>query len=281
MKRLIKGSSKGRFASFFALKRKNLAIPYALFLFLFVIVPLVLIVFYAFTDADGHFSFEALVNFFTSTSKLNVLLMSLFMGLQTTIICLLLGYPASYFLANRKYNKNAVLVLLFIMPMWINFVIRTGATRDLLLWIGIAGGEHPWAATLIGMTYNYLPFTILPLYTTMLKLDRSQVEAAADLGANPFQVFTKSVLPQSLPGIVSASEMVFMPVMSSYVISDTLSEGKIALFGNSIYLNFTNSQWNEGSFMALIMLLLIGISMLFTHRFSGSDAATARGGNLW
>mgnify|MGYP002515539635 FL=1 len=207
--------------------------------------------------------------------------MSLFVGLQTTLICLLLGYPAAYFLANRKYNKNAVLVLLFIMPMWINFVIRTGATRDLLLWIGLAGGDHPWEATLIGMTYNYLPFTILPLYTTMLKLDKSQVEAAADLGANPIQCFLKSVLPQSLPGIVSASEMVFMPVMSSYVISDTLSEGKITLFGNSIYLNFTNSQWNEGSFMALVMLFLIGISMLLTHRFSGSDAAEARGGNLW
>lgn len=281
MKPMTKEESKGRLASFFALKRKNLAIPYALFLALFVIIPLLLIIWYAFTDASGNFSLEAMKSFFTSASKWSVLVMSLFMGLQTTLICLLLGYPAAYFLANRKYNKNAVLVLLFIMPMWINFVIRTGATRDLLLWIGLAGGDHPWMATLIGMTYNYLPFTILPLYTTMLKLDKSQVEAAADLGANPFQCFLKSVLPQSLPGIVSASEMVFMPVMSSYVISDTLSEGKITLFGNSIYLNFTNSQWNEGSFMALIMLFLIGISMLFTHRFSGSDAAEARGGNLW
>ncbi len=281
MKSLTKEERKGRLASFFALKRKNLAIPYALFLLLFVIVPLLLIVWYAFTDGNGNFSFAAVVSFFTTASKWNVLLMSLFVGLQTTIICLLLGYPAAYFLANRKYNKNAVLVLLFIMPMWINFVIRTGATRDLLLWIGLAGGDHPWAATLIGMVYNYLPFTILPLYTTMLKLDKSQVEAAADLGANPFQTFIKSVLPQSLPGIVSAAEMVFMPVMSSYVISDTLSEGKITLFGNSIYLNFTNSQWSEGSFMALIMLFIIGVSMLLTHRFSGSDAAEARGGNLW
>ena len=276
-----KAERKGKLATFFALKRKNLAIPYALFLVLFVIVPLLLIIWFAFTDADGNFSFNAVIRFFTTSSKWNVLVVSLFMGVQTTIICLLLGYPAAYFLANRKYNKNAVLVLLFIMPMWINFVIRTGATRDLLLWIGIKGGDHPWLATLIGMTYNYLPFTILPLYTTMLKLDKSQVEAAMDLGANPFQAFAKSVLPQSLPGVVSASEMVFMPVMSSYVISDTLSEGKISLFGNSIYLNFTNSQWNEGSFMALIMLVLIGISMLLTHRFGGSDAAEARGGGLW
>lgn len=269
-----------KFRSFFALKRKNLAFPYALFLFLFVIIPLLLIVWYAFSDKSGNPSWAALASFFTSTSKLSVLLVSLFMGIETTLICLVLGYPAAYFLANKKFNKNGVLVLLFIMPMWINFVIRTGATRDLLLWIGIKGGEQPWAATLIGMVYNYLPFTILPLYTTMLKLDKSQIEAATDLGANPVQAFLKSVLPQSLPGIVSASQMVFMPVMSSYVISDTLSEGKITLFGNSIYLNFTNSQWNEGSFMALIMLAIIGISMLFTRKFD-RDPAAARGGSLW
>jgi spermidine/putrescine transport system permease protein len=281
----MKLSSKGKlrarkFRSFFALKRKNLAIPYSLFLILFVILPLLLIVWYAFTDSNGNPSWAAALSFFTTSSKWSVLLVSLFMGLQTTLICLLLGYPAAYFLANKKYNTNGVLVLLFIMPMWINFVIRTGATRDLLLWMGLAGGEHPWTATLIGMVYNYLPFTILPLYTTMLKLDKSQIEAATDLGANPFQAFVKSVLPQSMPGIVSASQMVFMPVMSSYVISDTLSEGKITLFGNSIYLNFTNSQWNEGSFMAVIMLVIIGISMLLTSKWD-KDPAAARGGSLW
>jgi spermidine/putrescine transport system permease protein len=281
MKLSSKAKLRGRkFRSFFALKRKNLAIPYALFLILFVILPLLLIVWYAFTDSSGNPSWAAAISFFTTSSKWSVLLVSVFMGLQTTLICLLLGYPAAYFLANKKYNTNGVLVLLFIMPMWINFVIRTGATRDLLLWMGLAGGEHPWTATLIGMVYNYLPFTILPLYTTMLKLDKSQIEAATDLGANPYQAFIKSVLPQSMPGIVSASQMVFMPVMSSYVISDTLSEGKITLFGNSIYLNFTNSQWNEGSFMAVIMLVIIGISMLLTSKWD-KDPAAARGGSLW
>lgn len=262
------------------LQRKYLAIPYAVFLALFVIAPIILIVYYAFTDNNGYPSLDAAIEFFTSTSKLNVLLVSLFIAIQTTLICLVIGYPLAYFLANSKYNKNTILVMLFVMPMWINFVLRTGATRDLLTWLGINGGSHPYLATLVGMVYNYLPFTVLPLYTTMLKLDKSQIEAASDLGANPFQVFTKSIIPQSLPGIVSAATMVFMPTMSSYVISDTLSEGKITLFGNSIYISFSNAQWNTGSFLALIMLIIIGISMIFTYN-SDSNNAEQRGGGLW
>ena len=273
---------------FFALKRKHLAIPYALFLVLFVVIPLLTILIYAFTKTtyDEYnnkvvsFSFDAAANFFTKSYKWEALFVSFFMGLQTTAICILLSYPAAFFLADKRVSKNSVLVILFIMPMWINFVIRTGATRDLLSWMGLDGSTHPWGATLIGMVYNYIPFTILPLYTTMLKLDRSQIEASYDLGANRFQTFFRNILPQSLPGIVSASEMVFMPVMSSYVISDTLSEGKITLFGNYIYLDFTNSLWNEGSFMALVMLIIIGISMFLT-RGVDKDAASNRGGALW
>jgi spermidine/putrescine transport system permease protein len=272
---------------FFGLKRRYLAIPYALFLVLFVVIPLLLIVGYAFSETNvvngvkvTSFSFAAAASFFTSASKWSVLFVSLFTGVQTTIICLLLAYPAAYFLAEKKFNANKILVILFIMPMWINFVIRTGATRDLLNWMGLSGSTHPWSATLIGMVYNYLPFTILPLYTTMLKLDHSQVEAAADLGATPWQVFWKNVIPQTLPGIVSACEMVFMPVMSSYVISDTLSESKITLFGNYIYLDFSNSLWNEGSFMALLMLVIIGITMFFTRNIE-KDPTGSRGGGLW
>ena len=277
-----------RLGQAFALKRKYLAIPYALFLVLFVIIPILLIVGYAFTDTSYNsagekvtsFSFNAIAGFFTNPAKWSVLFVSLFIGIQTTIICLVLAYPAAYFLAEKKFNVNKVLVILFIMPMWINFVIRTGATRDLLTWMGLSGSTHPWGATIIGMVYNYLPFTVLPLYTTMLKLDHSQMEAAADLGANPWQVFWKNVIPQSLPGIISACEMVFMPVMSSYVISDTLSEGKITLFGNYIYLAFSNSLWNEGSVMALIMLLIIAITMFATRNVE-KDPQGARGAGLW
>ncbi len=274
----------GKVKRFFSFKRKYLTIPYFVFLILFVIIPILIIVFYAFTDTkdDGSltFSFTALVSFFTSPTKINVLVVSLFFGVMNTLICLLIGYPLAYLLADKKVNKNYVLVMLFVMPMWINFVIRTSATRDLLNFMGIAGGTMPYTATMIGMVYNYLPFTILPLYTTMIKLDQSQIEAARDLGANPFQAFVKNILPQSVPGIVSAAEMVFMPTMSSYVISDTLSEGKLTLFGNIIYLHFSQSMWNQGSFMALIMLALIFIAMFFTRKYRGDDAPQ-KGAGLW
>lgn len=276
----MKSNKERKQRRFFVLKRKYLSVPYGLFLVLFVVIPLLLIIWYAFTDSEGHLSLEALVSFFTSGTKWSVLLLSIFMGLQTTLLCLLIGYPIAYFLANKKFKVPAVLVILFIMPMWINFVIRTGATRDLLDSIGLSGGRHPWAATLIGMVYNYLPFVILPLYTTMIKLDHAQMEAAADLGCNPVQVFVRNTLPQSVPGIVSAVEMVFMPVMSSYVISDTLSEGKITLLGNYIYLDFTQGLWNEGSFMALIMLVIIAVATFATRKVRRDDGPV-RGGGLW
>lgn len=264
---------------FFTLQRKYLCIPYFIFLILFIIVPILIIVFYAFTydyvDAMNvtriKLSGEAFMNFFTDPSKLNVLLVSLFIALITTLICLLIGFPLAFFLADKKVNKNAVLVTLFIAPMWINFVLRTGATRDLLTWFGINGGTHPYLATIIGMVQNYLPFVILPLYTTMTKLDQSQIEAARDLGANPAQVMFKNIIPQAVPGIVSACLMTFMPTMSSYVISDTLSEGKIVLIGNYIELEFVNKAWHDGSFMALIMLLFIGITMFISQKFSGDE----------
>ena len=268
-------SSKAR--RFFTLQRKYLAIPYIVFFVLFILVPIGIVMFYAFTyeytdpvtgqkfiSASG----QAFINFFTSKSKWNVLFVSLFIATITTLICLVIGFPLAYFLADKKVNKNAVLVTLFIAPMWINFVLRTGATRDLLTWFGINGGNYPYVATLIGMVQNYLPFVILPLYTTMLKLDKSQIEAARDLGANPTQVFTKNILPQAFPGIVSACLMTFMPTMSSYVISDVLSEGKITLFGNYIELEFTNKAWHDGSFMALVMLVFIGLTMLLSQKSS-------------
>lgn len=262
---------------FFTLQRKYLSIPYIVFLVLFILVPIGIVMFYAFTyeytdSVTGakyiKASGEAFLNFFTSWSKWNVLFVSLFIATATTLLCLLIGFPLAYFLADKKVNKNAVLVTLFIAPMWINFVLRTGATRDLLTWMGINGGNHPYFATLVGMVQNYLPFVILPLYTTMTKLDKSQIEAARDLGANPTQVFIKNIIPQAVPGIVSACLMTFMPTMSSYVISDTLSEGKITLFGNYIELEFTNKAWHDGSFMALVMLVLIAITMLISQKFS-------------
>lgn len=267
----------------FRFQRKYLSIPYMIFMALFIIVPILLIAWYAFSNANGQLSLDAAKKFFGDPSKFHVIMVSLFIAVQTTLICLLIGYPVAYILADKKYNKNVVLLMLFIMPMWINFVLRTAATRDILFAFELpdgtkplTGGNAPYLATLFGMVYNYLPFVILPLYTTMIKLDRSQMEAAADLGASPIQVFVKNVIPQSIPGIVSAITMTLMPVMSSYVISDALSEGNITLIGNSIYLSFANSQWNNGSFTALLLLVLVLISMWAT---SGKQE-DARA-NLW
>lgn len=249
-------------------QRKYLSIPYILFLFVFVVLPILFIIYYAFTDSDGNFSLESLRLFFTSTNKLNVLINSLLFSVLNTIICIGIGYPVAYILSRMRFKGSYIIVLLFVMPMWINFVLRTGATRDVLSWIGINGGDYPYLATMIGLVYNYLPFVILPLYSTMLKLDKAQIEAAKDLGCNSFNTFTKAIYPQTIPGVVSAAQMVFMPTMSSYVIPEVLSEGKIVLFGNSIYLGFSNYQWSSASFMAIIMLLIIGITMVLTRNYT-------------
>ena len=263
----------------FKFQRKYLSIPYVLFLLLFVVVPVLIIIYYAFTNKNtGEFSFIHLQNFFSDKTNIDVLIISLVFALANTIICLLIGYPIAYILANKKINKNKVLIFLFIMPMWINFVVRTAATRELLTWIGFGGGRYPEFATLVGLVYNYLPFVILPLHSTMLKMDKSQIEASYDLGANGFQTFTKVIIPMTMPGIVSACTMVFMPTISSYVISDLLSEYNIVLFGSYIDLYFNQANWNFGSFMALIMLILIGISVLITRKFSKEDSTRA---SLW
>lgn len=261
----------------FRFQRKHLSIPYLLFFMFFIITPLLLILFYAFTDkATGALSFNNLIAFVSDKTNIDVLVISLVFAFGNTLICLLIGYPIAYILA--RLVKNQVLVLLFIIPMWINFVIRTGATRDLLTWIGIGGGTHPELATMIGLVYNYLPFVILPLHSTMVKMDTSQIEASYDLGANGVQTFTKVVLPMTMPGIVSAATMVFMPTLSSYVISDLLSEYNIVLFGSYIDLYFNQANWNFGSFMALIMLLLIFISVLITRKFSKEESSRT---SLW
>jgi len=268
--------SKTRKIKHFSL-RKGLCIPYGLFLLFFVIFPILLIIFYAFTDNSFHFSLEAAKSFFTTTSKLNVLFVSLFISLQTTIVCLIIGYPLAYFLANKKFNKNAVLITLFIAPMWINFVLRTSAMKQVMNWINLSCGEYPYLCTIIGMVYNYLPFVILPLYTTMLKLDKNQIEAASDLGANSFQVFVKNIIPQSFPGIISAIMMTFMPTMSSYVISDAMSERQITIIGTYINIDFSNSAYHDGSFLALIMLVLVGLTMLL----SGNSKKQERSSDIW
>lgn len=257
--------------------RKSLALPYAIFMILFVVIPLALIVAYAFTDENGRLTLENFRTFFSGGHNINTLMFSIFIGMANTAVCLLLGYPAAFILAKKRMGFGKATVLLFVMPMWINFVLRTAATRDLLFAMGLSGGEHPYLATMIGMVYNYLPFVILPLYTTMTKMNLSLIEASYDLGANKVQTFFLTILPMTMPGIASAATMVFMPTMSSYVISDVMGERKISLIGNSIQLYFDQGLWHIGSLVALIMLIIIAFGSFCTD---SEPEDNARGG-LW
>jgi len=269
----------------FNFQRKYLAFPYLIFLVGFIVLPLFIVFFYAFTNAEGQPSLDAAASFFNNPQRINILINSIGYALVNTVVCLLIGYPVAMILANKKYNKNAVVVLLFVMPMWINFVIRTWATKDLLYWIGITANENPnyGLAVTIGLVYNFLPFVILPLYTTMLKMDKSQIEAAQDLGATPWQTFYKVIIPMTMPGIVAAATMVFMPTISSQVIPTILSEKKIILFGEAIYNAYFRSSTpnaiNIGSFMSLIMLVFIGLTLFITRKFNKRDERARK--HLW
>ena len=263
--------------------RKQLCIPYALFLALFVVFPMLMILFYALTDTvNGSitFTFANFANFFTSTAKLSTLLMSFTIAIISTTICLLIGYPIAYILARSKFRKRNVLLMLFIMPMWINFVLRINALRDLLDVINLLGTQN-YLNTIIGMVYDFLPFMILPLYTTLEKLDNSYLEAASDLGGNKFTVFSKVTLPLSMPGVISGITMVFMPSMTNYVVSDTLGNFNITILGKLINEYFTTyDNWHMGSMISIILLVIIFLTLLATGGFKDSKNE-ARGANLW
>jgi len=242
-------------------KRSSWALPYFIFLLLFVVLPLLLIFVYAFRDSAGNFTLDNFVKFVTEPEAFNTFLYSIEIAIYNTLICLLLGYPAAYILSNKALNRSSVTVILFILPMWINALVRTLATAELFGILGIQLGE---GTLIFGMAYDFLPFMIYPIYNTLLKMDKSYVEAAEDLGAKPLTVFTKVVLPLSMPGIKSGILMVFMPTISTFAISEFLTNNKIKLFGTLIQDSINSSFWNYGSALALIMLVIIGISTILT-----------------
>ncbi len=258
---------KKRRKHYFTLKRDHLCIPYSMFLLLFVVFPLMIIVYYAFTSYTGEFTFDNFIWFFSDSAYIMNLLRSILIGLGTTAICLVIGYAIAYVLSRIKSHRRTILLLLFIMPMWINFVLRAMAMKELLTFLGIYG-KNDWVSLFIGMVYDYLPFMILPLYTTLTKMDRSLEEAAADLGANSVTVFFKVTLPLSIPGIISGATMVFLPSMTSYVISDTFGNKNISIIGKLIETWFSMDDYNYGSVIALILLVIMFLTTLFTGGFS-------------
>ena len=254
-------------------KRSNWAIPYFIFLVLFVVLPLVLIVVYALQDGNGSFTLSNVTRFFTDSDALSTFAVSVEVGIDNTLICLLLGYPAAYILADKNLNKSAVTVILFILPMWINALMRTLATAELFNVFGFTLGK---GTLLFGMVYDYLPFMIYPIYNVLLKMDKSYAEAASDLGATPVQVFGKVTLPLSMPGIFSGILMVFMPTVSTFAISEFLTNNKIKLFGTIIQENINSSMWNYGAALSLIMLVIIGLTTILL----GGDEREVEGGTI-
>ncbi len=260
--------------------RKTLsAYPYLVWAVLFIVVPLLLVAYFGFTveRADGSFVFslEHFKEFFTSPIYMTALWRSVWMAAVATAICLLLGYPAAYFLAGSTFKNKGLLIMLLVIPMWMNLLLRTyawvivldtkGLLNTLLGFIGLEPFEFLYGthSIIFGMVYNFLPFMILPIHSVLVKMDNSLVEAAQDLGAPPARVFFKVTLPMSVPGILSGISMVFMPAVTTFAISDILSGKKIQLMGNVIEQKFLLADdWNFGSAMSLILMVLIIITML-------------------
>ncbi len=262
--------------------RKTLCIPYAVFLVFFVIIPMLVILFYAFTDKEMHLSFHNFIRFFSDPTKLSTIVYSLVIALITTVVCLLIAYPVAYILARSTLKRKFVILMLFVMPMWINFVLRVNALREIfnslasapgMEWLGSAN----YFKTVFGMVYDFLPFMILPLYTTMQKIDPSLYEASADLGGSGATSFFRVTLPLSMPGIMSGVTMVFLPSMTNYVVSDMLGNAKVTIIGKFIYEYF-GSDWHMGSMVALILLIVVFLSTWFSGGFKSEE--NVRGANL-
>ena len=254
-------------------KRSNWALPYFIFLVLFVALPLLLIVLYVLRDGSGGFTLSNITRFFSDGDALSTFAVSIEVAIENTLICLLLGYPAAYILANKDLNKSAVTAILFILPMWVNALMRTLATAELFNVFGFTLGK---GTLIFGMVYDYLPFMIYPIYNVLLKMDKSYGEAAADLGATPSEVFRKITLPLSKPGIFSGILMVFMPTVSTFAISEFLTNNKIKLFGTIIQENINSSMWNYGAALSFIMLVIIGLTTVLL----GGEDRKVEGGTL-
>lgn len=268
----------------FRFSRSWLALPYALFLLVFVVIPLLFIVYYAFRDdVTGKMTFSNFTSFFTNPVNLKVAGRSLLISLLSTLVCLAIAYPTAYFIARCNLKNKSAILLLFIVPMWVNFVLRINALKELLDWMGLINKSKTWDIfnTVLGMVYDFLPFMILPIYTTILKIDKSYLEAARDLGATSGKAFLSVTLPLSKAGIVSGISMVFLPSMTNYVVSNWMTNNKVTIIGDFIDSAFYNGIWGAGSVTAIILLTAMFLLTWLTGGFKNDDAAAAKGKGLW
>ena len=267
--------------------RKLLSGPYLFWAASFIIIPLLMIVYYGLTDKEGSFTLLNLAQI-TTPENLKALGLALLLSFISTLLCLVLAYPLAMILSEKNVNQTSFIVLIFILPMWMNFLLRTLAWQNLLEKNGIInsilGFFHLPAQTLIntpyaivlGMVYNFLPFMVLPIYNVLAKIDKDVIFAARDLGASGIQTFSKIILPLSVPGIISGVTMVFVPSLTTFVISDLLGGSKILLIGNVIEQEFKQgSNWHVGSGLSLVLMIFIIASMALIAKYDKNGEGTA------
>ena len=267
--------------------KRLLAGPYVIWAAGFIIIPLLMIFYYGLTDTDGRFTFHNLARI-TTPENLKALGLALLLSVVSTMICLILAYPLCMVLSNLNVNQSSFIVLIFILPMWMNSLLRTLAWQNLLERNGIIniilGFFHLPAleiintpyAIILGMVYDFLPFMVLPIYNVLSKIDGDIIAAARDLGANSAQTFLRIILPLSVPGIISGVTMVFVPALTTFVISDLLGGSKILLIGNVIEQEFKQgSNWHSGSGMSLVLMIFIILSMALIAKYDKDGEGTA------
>ena len=270
---------------------RRMAYPYFVWSAVMIVVPMLLIVMYAFTSKGNDVitfkvTLDNFVRFFSDPIFLDVLKRSLWVAVLTTIICLLMGYPVAYIISQMKEHSKGIMVLLITMPMWINMLVRTYAWVGILQDKGVINtilglfGIGPISliytdfAVVLGMVYNFIPFMILQIYTALSKLDKSYLEAASDLGANKVESFLRITLPLSLPGVLSGITLVFLPAVSSFFIPKMLGGGQYVLIGNVIESQFlTSGNWNFGSAISLIMTIIVMLSLFFTKKLDRTGSS--------
>lgn len=252
-------------------KRSAFAMPYLALSVVFVVVPLFIMLYYAFTDGEtGGMTGANFVHFFSRPNIMAVLGKSFLVAALTTVLCFLLAYPLALALSSSSLNKKFVLVMLFVMPMWINSLLRTYAVKIVLYLMNIT---NAWVSVTVGMVYDFFPFMLLPLYSVLSGMDKSLIEASQDLGASPLRTLFTVRLPLSLPGIVSGVLMVFMPTVSTFAITDVLGDTSTYMFGNIINQWFANSGgWNIGSAYSFILLLLIAVTVVLANKIGKGQA---------
>ena len=265
-----------------SLLAKYAASPHIVWAILFIIAPLIFVGYYALTDANGAFSLSNLAEFF-SPAYFKIFLRSVRLALISTLICLLLGYPIAYFISRSKPKTQRLLILLLMLPMWMNFLIRTYAIMVIVQDTGIINtflanfGIAPMhilgteTAVVLGMVYDYLPYMILPIYSVMAKLDYRLVEAASDLGCNGFGVLRKVIFPLSLSGVISGITMVFVPSISTFYISQKLGGPDTLLIGDIIEQRYASSDYNMAAALSFVLMLILIIGLAIVNRYTDGN----------